>query len=113
MADDEREGHPAWEVAERPAPATVRARQDEGADTMLTAMLYDLWTAIRRAQLRRRAIAELSALDDRLLRDIGISRGEIRTAADGTPRAPAPARDRGARPMAPSRAPCAPAAACR
>lgn len=76
---------------------------------MLTALLYDLWTAIRRRHERRRAIAELSALDDRLLKDIGISRSQIRTAAEGT-RASA----RAARPRAPAQAPCAPAgAACR
>ena len=33
---------------------------------------------LRRWQKRRKAIAELSALDNRMLRDIGISRGEIR-----------------------------------
>ncbi|MDH3595956.1 MAG: DUF1127 domain-containing protein [Rhodospirillales bacterium] len=79
---------------------------------MLTAMLYDLWSAIRRAQLRKRAIAEVSALDDRLLRDIGLSRAEIRRAVDGTLRARGPARD--ARPGTPARPRCAPAAAgCR
>ena len=81
---------------------------------MPTAMLYDLWTAIRRAQLRKRAIAEVSALDDRLLRDIGISRAEIRGAVDGTLRARKPAPVRGARPGATARPRCAPAAAgCR
>ena len=80
---------------------------------MLTAMLYDLWTALRRARQNRRAVAELLALDDRLLRDIGLSRDEIRAAAGGSLRSRAPAPDRAARPLAPARPPCAPAAACR
>ena len=58
---------------------------------MLTALLYDLWAALRQAQVDRRTVAELSALDDRLLRDIGLCRGEIRMAADGAPRAQASA----------------------
>jgi uncharacterized protein YjiS (DUF1127 family) len=79
---------------------------------MLTGTLYELWTAIRRAQLRKRAVAEVSALDDRLLRDIGLSRAEIRGAVDGTPRAQEAARDRAACPGArPRRAPAA--ASCR
>ena len=78
---------------------------------MPTAMLYDLWTAIRRAQLRKRAIAEISALDDRLLKDIGLSRADISGAVDGTLRARKPAPVHGADPGAPARPRCAPAAA--
>ena len=78
---------------------------------MLTAMLYDLWTAMRRAQENRRAVAELSALDDRLLRDIGLSRDEIKAAASGSLRPRAPAPDCADRPMATARPHCAPAAA--
>ena len=48
---------------------------------MLTATLYDLWSAMRRAQTDRRTLAGLSALDDRMLRDIGLCRGEIGRAA--------------------------------
>ncbi len=81
---------------------------------MLTAMLYDLWTAIRAAQARRRTLAELSALDDRLLRDIGLSRGDIWPAAGGAPPTREPAPSRAADHGAPARPPCAPAAAaCR
>jgi hypothetical protein len=46
---------------------------------------------------RRRALTELAAMDDRLLADIGLRRGDIELAVDGrlddpriTPRAPAP-----------------------
>ena len=52
---------------------------------MLTALLYDLWAALRQAQVDRRTVAELSALDDRLLRDIGLCRGEIGRAAGRIP----------------------------
>ena len=77
---------------------------------MLTAMLYDLWTAMRRAQVNRRTVAELSALDDRLLRDIGLCRGEIGMVAGGIP-GPQAARAPTARPDAPLQTDGAPAAA--
>ncbi len=35
------------------------------------------WQALARRQRRRRAMAELSVLNDRALKDIGVSRGEI------------------------------------
>jgi uncharacterized protein YjiS (DUF1127 family) len=41
-----------------------------------------LWRNIRMALRRRAAIAELSALDDRMLADIGLSRGQIHAAVD-------------------------------
>jgi hypothetical protein len=40
-------------------------------------VVRDGWTAYRTWQLRRTAEAELRGLDDRLLRDLGISRSEI------------------------------------
>lgn len=42
-----------------------------------------VFSRLRRWRERRRAFADLMALDDRLLRDIGISRGEIRAAIIG------------------------------
>jgi uncharacterized protein YjiS (DUF1127 family) len=40
-------------------------------------VLADGWTAYRRRRQRRQAVAELRALDDRELKDIGLRRGEI------------------------------------
>ncbi len=36
-----------------------------------------MWKYIKQWNARRRAVKELSALDDKTLRDIGLSRGEI------------------------------------
>ena len=44
--------------------------------------IASLWRGFRAALRRRAAIAELSALDDRMLADIGLSRGQIRAAVD-------------------------------
>lgn len=41
-----------------------------------------LWRRFRAALRRRAAVAELSGLDDRMLADIGLSRGQIRAAVD-------------------------------
>ena len=41
------------------------------------------WAAIRRRRIEARASAELQALDDIMLRDMGLSRGEIGTAGRG------------------------------
>jgi uncharacterized protein YjiS (DUF1127 family) len=45
--------------------------------TACTGMVGGGWTAYRSWRLRRLAEAELRGLDDRLLRDLGISRSEI------------------------------------
>lgn len=37
-----------------------------------------VWNAYRKQQAREKAISDLRAMDDRMLRDIGIPRGEIR-----------------------------------
>src|SRR5262245_57290653 len=42
-----------------------------------------LWSAAAKARARRRAERELHALDDRSLRDIGLSRSEIEAAVRG------------------------------
>lgn len=44
--------------------------------------IASLWSQVRRLTRRRAAIAELSALDDRMLADIGLSRSQIRSAVD-------------------------------
>jgi uncharacterized protein YjiS (DUF1127 family) len=56
--------------------------------------------AIARWRKRREAIAEISALSDRLLRDIGVARRDIRRAVDG--RLDAPVAVHAARPRPPS-----------
>ena len=48
--------------------------------------------AITKWHKRNKAIRELSALSDRLLKDIGISRGEIRAVVDAMLTAPEPRR---------------------
>lgn len=65
---------------------------------MLTSMLDRIWTDIRRARRRRRAIADLSALDDRMLKDIGISRCEIVSVVGCTRQGPEHAVSRSGRP---------------
>lgn len=45
----------------------------------LSARLSRRLDAIIRPMLRQRAIAELSRLDERLLRDIGLTRADIQT----------------------------------
>lgn len=44
--------------------------------------LANLWTYVRSALRRQAAVAELSALDDRMLADIGLTRSEIRAAVN-------------------------------
>jgi uncharacterized protein YjiS (DUF1127 family) len=64
--------------------------------------------AIRRAE-RRRALAALAGMDDRLLADIGLRRGDIELAVDGrladprvTPRTrPVPSAERAPAPQQP------------
>ena len=48
-----------------------------GRTISLKVMVAACWSRIRRAQARRRAIEELRDMDDRALRDIGISRWDI------------------------------------
>jgi len=45
--------------------------------------MVNLLGRIRHWHARRRTIAELTALDDRTLRDIGLHRGEIHRLVDG------------------------------
>lgn len=45
---------------------------------------------LRKRRLRRAIIRDLSALDDRLLRDIGIERRDIRAVAEGVSRTAQP-----------------------
>lgn len=44
--------------------------------------IANLWNHIRTLARRRAAVAELNALDDRMLADIGLSRSEIRAAVN-------------------------------
>lgn len=45
-----------------------------------------VWAAITRWYARRMAVRYLQTVDDRILKDIGISRGEILSAMYGDPR---------------------------
>ncbi len=54
-----------------------------GLDRTLWAGVRNIWRRIRADQRRRLAIAQLSALDDRMLRDIGLDRTKIAVAVDG------------------------------
>ena len=48
------------------------------------ALLRHAWQRLKAWRIERRAIGDLSRLDDRELRDMGISRFEIEAAARGT-----------------------------
>ena len=73
---------------------------------MLTANLFELWDAFRYARARRRALFQLEALDDRLLSDIGLHRGEIHAAIESALQAPSAER-RSAACRTPISDPCA------
>ncbi len=75
----------------RPAQRTpVKARRAGPARRFARDILTDIGGAVplrafdglRRWHKRRKAIAELGALDDRMLKDIGVSRGAIRELVD-------------------------------
>jgi len=67
----------------------LRAAESAGEDVVVTwlAVLVSKLAPLRRAWRARRKRAALRALDDRMLRDIGVRRGEIEwLAANGTAR---------------------------
>ncbi len=72
----------------RPAPARTRraGRARRLARDILTniggAVPLHAFARLRRWHKRRKAITELSTLDDRTLQDIGVSRGQIRELVD-------------------------------
>lgn len=57
----------------------------QSAIALIGATLRFVAAAIRRQHERRRAEAQLISLDDRMLKDIGLSRGEIMAAVHGLP----------------------------
>ncbi len=71
-------------------PASAKTRRADPARRFVRHVLSDIRGAVplhafeglRRWHQRRKAIAELSRLDDRTLQDIGISRGAIRELVD-------------------------------
>jgi uncharacterized protein YjiS (DUF1127 family) len=70
----------AWQVETRPVPAAGR----EGALGALKTLWGRIADPITRAIQYRRTYAELAALDDRTLADLGISRSDIPAIAAGT-----------------------------
>lgn len=55
----------------------------ENRDEKDVSVIAQLGRSLARRRQRRKAIAELEAMDDVLLRDIAIDRSEIRRAVDG------------------------------
>jgi uncharacterized protein YjiS (DUF1127 family) len=60
----------------------ARIHRAEVVGEMIGGGLASLWGQVRHVLRRRTAIAELSALDDRMLADIGLSRSQIRGVVD-------------------------------
>lgn len=56
---------------------TIESRNAEPR-SMLTQAIVAAWRAYRKHREARRSIQLLRSMDDHMLRDIGISRGEIR-----------------------------------
>jgi uncharacterized protein YjiS (DUF1127 family) len=79
-ASDHRPTHPAPAKARR-AGATRRLARGILSDIRGAVPLH-AFAGPRRWHKRRKAIAELGALDDRMLKDIGIGRGDIRGLVD-------------------------------
>ncbi len=77
---DHRPSHPSSATTRRPGPARRFVRHIL-TDIRGTVPLH-AFEGLRRWHKRRKAIVELGGLDNRMLRDIGISRGEIREVVD-------------------------------
>ena len=60
----------------------ARVYRAEIIGEMIGGGIASLWGHIRTALRRRAAVAELNALDDRMLADIGLTRGQIHAAVD-------------------------------
>jgi uncharacterized protein YjiS (DUF1127 family) len=52
-------------------------RIDKGVEEMLKDLMTRAWQAVWRWQQRRRTLSQLEALDDRMLKDIGLYRGQL------------------------------------
>jgi len=75
----------------------VRQRVIHNAEAMRAEMIRSLFRRLVAWVRRRKAVAELQSLDDHMLKDIGISRGEIEHAVHGRARdrvRPAPVNKR-------------------
>ena len=80
VASDHRPVHRAPAKSRRPSTARRLARAI--ATDIRGAVPLHAFEGLRRWRRRGKAIAELSALNDHVLRDIGVSRGSIRELVD-------------------------------
>jgi len=79
--------HTAFTLAESPMPggtaaaAPIHAPSPARPRGWLRAWLGDMWRCVARQRDIRRAVAEIGAMDERMLRDIGLDRAQALHAA--------------------------------
>lgn len=81
----------------RAGPVGGRRPPSDGAEIMGPSLLLETFRAVRAWRARRQTEGRLAELDDRMLRDVGIERGDIPIVAE---RCRQEARDRARQEMA-------------